>query len=705
MENHDKDFKGIDEAVHTIRVEDTITDSVVLGLPAFNVKGETSGGNGPKNVGKKNSKNMVKVAAKLDLLVKIEPLSFEDSESICSHEKNSCSKVNVTAQSALPINMVPKSFEDSETCSSHKKNFNMVKCTAQSALPIKIEQKSFEDSEFGFSHEKNLALLIKAKTEPPEENEACIVLGRNLVEESIVEGAPGHHQVHLDRGTQVEEIKLYGTTEDNGPLSFNNCLKVEPETVECTQAYCRIPPCESGGKFEHKIALYSDFPVDILDYVPLKHRLEIFELPIDLPVDILDHAPFKYRFGISEHPCDFRLDILDHVPLKSRVGTIVSEVGVNAKSNFSEEIPPVIDVSFKSKLETPVSEISVNAKSDSNFSEEILPVISGCHGSINDKSSLSSRRRKRVIASVTSDGCSFGSVDVKASFSPGRRKVKKTATVSVEKAMEEDAPGLLQVLLDRGIQLEEIKLYGDIEYHDPLEETSSSEESFEEFESLMTKLFSECSSLLGFSSGRHVKGSRHIYCLASLISLIEQSRYLLFRQNPVEWGWCRDLQSFIFVFKTHNRIVLERPEYGYATYFFELVVPLPIDWQIKRLVRALKLTTCSRTVLIENKPLIVGEDLSEGEARVLEEYGWTPNTGFGTLLNYCDRVVHDRKNETYNLEWRAKIGRLLRNGYDGGQTVLANIPKKAVVYMGFQDEEIKLEPSHHPSPPLDSVML
>ena len=104
----------------------------------------------------------------------------------------------------------------------------------------------------------------------------------------------------------------------------------------------------------------------------------------------------------------------------------------------------------------------------------------------------------------------------------------------------------------------------------------------------------------------------------------------------MEWGWCRDLQSFIFVFRSHNRfllpinlcpiflvkmvgrlvlmvpifillhrIVLERPEYGYATYFFEVVQSLSIEWQIRRLVIAMKLSGCGRTALIENRPLLV----------------------------------------------------------------------------------------------------
>lgn len=53
------------------------------------------------------------------------------------------------------------------------------------------------------------------------------------------------------------------------------------------------------------------------------------------------------------------------------------------------------------------------------------------------------------------------------------------------------------------------------------------------------------------------------------------------------------------------RLVLERPEYGFATYFFELVDFVPVDWQIKRLVTSMKLTSCSRISLIENRPLLV----------------------------------------------------------------------------------------------------
>ncbi|KAF9599397.1 hypothetical protein IFM89_036954 [Coptis chinensis] len=277
---------------------------------------------------------------------------------------------------------------------------------------------------------------------------------------------------------------------------------------------------------------------------------------------------------------------------------------------------------------------------------------------------------------------------------------------SVETALEEDAPGLLKVLVDKGITVDEIKLYGGDMNSENAFNISSEEDSFGDLEAVVSKLFTQRSALLKFASLNKTNVSRVSYCLACLLSLVEQAsslfmiiyfieetttRYLQFLKWPVEWGWCRDLQSFIFVFERHNRIVLERPEYGYATYFFELVNSLSVEWQIKRLVTAMKLTTCSRTTLIENKCLLVGEDLTEGEARVLEEYGWMPNTGLGSMLNYCDRVVHDRKNEADVSEWRSKIGKLLMNGYDGGTIVLSNLPKNFKGYKHSQGPRDRIE--------------
>ncbi|KAL5653248.1 hypothetical protein ACJX0J_038706, partial [Zea mays] len=220
------------------------------------------------------------------------------------------------------------------------------------------------------------------------------------------------------------------------------------------------------------------------------------------------------------------------------------------------------------------------------------------------KTSYSTEKTLKEDAYTVDEGVAYRS----------RRKRKKTATDSIEKALDEDAPGLLKILLDRGIGVEEIKLYGAEEDNEMI--ADSTESNFEDLENVIANIFPKRGKCHLLSAARYERGEKSIYCLSCLISLIEQSRYLRFRDCPVEWGWCRDLQSFIFIFRSHNRIVLERPEYGYATYFFEVVQSRPIEWQIRRLVVAMKLSGCGRTALIENRPLLVGTDLTEGEAHV-----------------------------------------------------------------------------------------
>ncbi|XP_012086414.1 uncharacterized protein LOC105645422 isoform X2 [Jatropha curcas] len=213
------------------------------------------------------------------------------------------------------------------------------------------------------------------------------------------------------------------------------------------------------------------------------------------------------------------------------------------------------------------------------------------------------------------------------------RKRKKTATDSIETAMEEDAPGLLQVLIEQGVSVDEIKLYGERDNDEPIGE-SFIEDGFAELEAVISKIFFQRNSLLKFAPLHCTKGSKPTYCLACLFSLVEQ---------------------------------------------------------VKRLVTAMKLTNCGRISLIENKTLVVGEDLTEGEAQVLTQYGWTPNSGIGTMLNYRDRVVHDRKNEKDNSEWRSKIGKLLMDGYNGGSIISSNVETRIVQCGAAESPEIKME--------------
>lgn len=44
--------------------------------------------------------------------------------------------------------------------------------------------------------------------------------------------------------------------------------------------------------------------------------------------------------------------------------------------------------------------------------------------------------------------------------------------------------------------------------------------------------------------------------------------------------WRRELQAFVFVFEAANRIVVEKPEYANATYFFDMEEPLPVAAQV-----------------------------------------------------------------------------------------------------------------------------
>lgn len=76
---------------------------------------------------------------------------------------------------------------------------------------------------------------------------------------------------------------------------------------------------------------------------------------------------------------------------------------------------------------------------------------------------------------------------------------------------------------------------------------------------------------------------------------------------------------------------------------------------------------------------------------MLMEYGWIPNTGLGTMLNYYNRVVHGKWSEMDGSEWRSKIGKLLVDGYTGGTRIPTAIPTKVTEYDAETAVQIKLE--------------
>ncbi|CAI7881880.1 unnamed protein product [Closterium sp. NIES-54] len=73
----------------------------------------------------------------------------------------------------------------------------------------------------------------------------------------------------------------------------------------------------------------------------------------------------------------------------------------------------------------------------------------------------------------------------------------------------------------------------------------------------------------------------------------------------VSWGWCGAIRCFLFVFPDHNRIILEAPEYGKATYFFELEAGVAVRWQLQRLLAVFGAASVSRIDVITNLPLEV----------------------------------------------------------------------------------------------------
>ncbi|XP_065848942.1 uncharacterized protein [Euphorbia lathyris] len=427
--------------------------------------------------------------------------------------------------------------------------------------------------------------------------------------------------------------------------------------------------------------------VEYLDHMVLKERLRMLlsrkisvtgnPIAEGKPLGLSSCGPLDNMSTSTSHTSDSTLLTLVKVKAEPLDNNTMHGLGMDAIKNFSFD--------------------KVHVKSEPDFVHELS-------GDKNVDMRLGDRMKLRTVDSELNTPGNFEGLPkvLPSSFENGHgfieasntikinrpRKRKKTATDSIETALDEDAPGLLQVLVEKGVSIDEIKLYGETDSDEPIDE-SFTENGFADLESVISKIFHQRDSLLKFAPFRCTKGSKPSYCLPCLFSLVEQTRYLRFRNWPAEWGWCRDLQSFIFVFEKHNRIVLERPEYGYATYFFELVDSVSINWQIKRLVTSMKLTNCGRIMLIENKTLLVGEDISEGEAEVLMQYGWTPNSGLGTMLNYCDRVVHDRKNEEREIsEWRSKIGKLLMAGYNGGSIISSTIPAKAV---DDESPEIKVE--------------
>ncbi|DBA80496.1 hypothetical protein WJX77_011409 [Trebouxia sp. C0004] len=172
------------------------------------------------------------------------------------------------------------------------------------------------------------------------------------------------------------------------------------------------------------------------------------------------------------------------------------------------------------------------------------------------------------------------------------------------------------------------------------------------------------------------ESGKHEYCLLALEHLLERADAYTTASQPVHWGWCRELSSFVFVFEGANRIVVEKPCYGHATYFFDLEEPLPVSAQVQRLIAVLSVPGVSRRKVLEGSSLDPGPDLTDQERKQLEAAGWTPGTTIRSLLNFTgDRICHQsadamtgQKAAQQNVpDYKDKIVKVLSEGASGGR--------------------------------------
>ncbi|XP_050229067.1 uncharacterized protein LOC126678206 isoform X2 [Mercurialis annua] len=333
----------------------------------------------------------------------------------------------------------------------------------------------------------------------------------------------------------------------------DDCIvpEIESHSSQKDSASCTINGNVQIPKLDSEISRdWKDF-ADDLDHIVLKERQRMLLLSKLLRSE----KPVRQETPVELNP----IKTTTNIPARRnsmRSSTMLNLAKVKAEPLYSSELhKPGMSAAANLSLNIKSVKSEVNVSAELNRDEV-------------DDMQLQQRMKLQIpekdSKSNTSDnfqcsGKGFPSVEegptVMQATNPIRtswpRKRKKTATDSIETALEEDAPGLLQVLIEQGVSIDEMKLYGETENDEPIDE-SFIEDGFADLEAVISKIFFHQSSFLKFGILKCTKGTKPSYCLACLFSLVEQTRYLRFRNWPAEWGWCRDLQSFIFVFERHK---------------------------------------------------------------------------------------------------------------------------------------------------------
>ncbi|KAK9820871.1 hypothetical protein WJX81_008233 [Elliptochloris bilobata] len=147
------------------------------------------------------------------------------------------------------------------------------------------------------------------------------------------------------------------------------------------------------------------------------------------------------------------------------------------------------------------------------------------------------------------------------------------------------------------------------------------------------------------------------YWLGALESVIERAHAFSQSGAPVQWGWCRAIKSFLFVFEAANRIVVEKPSWSnstrFATYLFEMETPMPVDEQARRYVRRLVAALSARGA----RAMLLDGSTDPGDAAL--------GASLRQLLNFNgERIFHivpDPEGKRA-MEYRERLARALAQG-------------------------------------------
>ena len=217
--------------------------------------------------------------------------------------------------------------------------------------------------------------------------------------------------------------------------------------------------------------------------------------------------------------------------------------------------------------------------------------------------------------------------DEPALFSDARVPEGEPDHETAREVLEADAPELARMLTDAGL-LNDAKLL------------RGSADPTPEFLTALSELASELKKAQqpaqSSSSGSQSTGQYAIKSLNVLVALARQQAH-----TGAVWGYHRQLKSFVFSFPAQRRVVLEKSQYGLATYVFEH--PACLDDFLGQLWLVLKL--CGREAVVTNTNTLSKFELSDANKITLVEAGVLPaeDNGLGCILGFVRKCIHTHR--------------------------------------------------------------